>query len=61
MYRALSTSECSNYGLIKERIFHAYELVPGAYRQKFRNLVKKQGEQTHVEKKKMCLTGGCHQ
>ncbi len=48
IYYALSTAQCSDYGLVKEKILQAYELVPEAYRQKFRNLVK-QSEQTHVE------------
>ncbi len=45
---ALSTSGCANYGLVKERILQAYELVPQVYCQKFRNLVKQSG-QTPVE------------
>ncbi len=45
---ALSTAQCDDYGLVKERILQAYELVPEAYHQKFRNLVK-QGGQTYVE------------
>ena len=47
IYCALSTAQCANYGLVKERILQAYKLVREAFRQKFRNLVK-QGEQTHV-------------
>ncbi len=46
---ALSTAQCAKYGLVKERILQAYELVPEAYPQKFRNLVKQSGQKTHVE------------
>ncbi len=64
VYCALSTAQCANYMLVKEGIPQAYELVPEAYHQKFRNLLKR-GGQTHLEfarkKKKMRLTGGCHQ
>ncbi|PJE77464.1 hypothetical protein CI610_03612 [invertebrate metagenome] len=37
-----------DYDYVKERILKAYELVPEAYRQKFRN-ARKQADQTHVE------------
>ncbi|KAL5008571.1 hypothetical protein ScPMuIL_014152, partial [Solemya velum] len=40
--------EISNYQVVKKAILKAYELVPGAYRQKFRNS-RKRDEQTHVE------------
>ncbi len=48
IYCALSTAQCADYGLVKERILQAYEMVPEAYHQKFRNLVKQDG-QTYVE------------
>ncbi len=48
VYCALSTQQCANYEFVKEKILQAYELVPEAYRQRFRNLVK-QGNQTYVE------------
>ncbi len=48
MYYALSTSECSNYRLVKERILQAYELLPEVHHQKVRNLLKQCG-QTHEE------------
>ncbi len=48
VYCALSTQRCANYEFVKETILQAYELVPEAYRQRFRNLVK-QGNQTYVE------------
>ncbi len=53
VYCALSTSEFSDYRLVKERILQAYELVPEVYHQKIRNLVKKVGKQ----KMKLRLTG----
>ncbi len=48
VYCALSTAQCSDYGLVKEGTLEVYELVLEAYCQKFRNLVKQSGE-THVE------------
>ncbi len=48
IYCDLSTAQCADYELVKERILQAYELVPETYHQKFRNLVKQDG-QTHVE------------
>ncbi len=48
VYCAVATAQCADYGLVKERILQAYELVPEAYRQKFWILVKL-GGQTHVE------------
>ena len=48
IYYALYTAQCADYGLVKERILQAYELVTEAYHKKFRNPVK-QGGQTHVE------------
>ena len=43
VYCALSTTQCADHGLVKERILQAYELVPEAYHQKFINLVKQGG------------------
>ena len=40
--------QSSNYDKVKEFILKAYELVPEAYRQKFRNC-RKENDQTHVE------------
>ena len=48
IYASLSVDQCSDYNTVKEAILKAYELVPEAYRQKFRNLRKKEG-QTFVE------------
>ena len=48
IYSSLSLDQSSNYDFVKESILKAYELVPEAYRQKFRN-ARKQPAQTHVE------------
>ena len=47
-YTALPISECVDYNSVKNAILKAYELVPEAYRQKFRNY-RKQESQTRVE------------
>ena len=47
-YTALPISECVDYNSVKNAILKAYELVPEAYRQKFRNY-REQESQTHVE------------
>ena len=47
-YTQLTVEQSSSYDTVKELILKAYELVPEAYRQKFRNC-KKENEQTHVE------------
>ena len=44
----LTVEQSSSYDTVKELILKAYELVPEAYGQKFRNC-KKENEQTHVE------------
>ena len=48
IYTQLTVQQSSSYDTVKELILKAYELVPEAYRQKFRNC-KKDNEQTHVE------------
>ena len=48
IYTQLSLEQSSDYDKVKELIFKAYELVPEAYRQKFRNC-RKENDQTHVE------------
>ena len=48
IYTQLTVGQSSSYDTVKELILKAYELVPEAYRQKFRNS-KKENEQTHVE------------
>ena len=47
-YAALSVEQISDYERVKQAILKAYELVPEAYRQKFRRL-QKQPHVTHVE------------
>ena len=48
IYIQLSFEQSSDYDKVKEVILKAYELVPEAYRQKFRNC-RKENDQTHVE------------
>ena len=48
IYTQLTVQQSSSYDTVKELILKAYELVPEAYRQKFRNC-KKGNEKTHVE------------
>ena len=40
IYGSISVEQSSNYEHVKEAILKAYELVPEAYRQKFRNYLK---------------------
>ncbi|KAK7878602.1 hypothetical protein WMY93_030438 [Mugilogobius chulae] len=47
-YASLSAAESLDFDKVKCAILRAYELVPEAYRQKFRNLTKREG-QTYVE------------
>ena len=48
IYTQLTVEQSSSYDTVKELILKAYELVPEACRQKFRNC-KKENEQTYVE------------
>jgi len=48
VYVALSDVQCTEYDVVKSEILKAYELIPEAYRQKFRNC-RKEVSQTHVE------------
>ena len=48
LYTQLSLEQSSDYDKVRELILKAYELVPEAYRQKFRNC-RKENDQTHVE------------
>ena len=48
IYTHLSLEQSSDYDKVKELILKAYELVPEASRQKFRNC-RKENDQTHVE------------
>ena len=47
-YSALPMDECMDYKLVKTAILKAYQLVPEAYRQKFRER-RKQDRETYVE------------
>ncbi|XP_065920260.1 uncharacterized protein [Dysidea avara] len=47
-YSALSVDQSSEYDTVKSAVLRAYELVPEAYRQKFRNS-RKNDSQTYVE------------
>lgn len=48
IYTQLSIEQCADYDKVKEVILKGYELVPEAYRQRFRNCKINNG-QTHVE------------
>ena len=48
IYIQLGVEQSRHYEIVKELILKGYELVPEAYRQKFRNC-KKDSNQTHVE------------
>ena len=48
VYSSLSEEQSCDYATVKKVILNAYELVPEAYRHKFRNTCRKPG-QTHVE------------
>ena len=48
IYTQLGVEQSHHYETVKELILKSYELVPEAYRQKFRNC-KKDSNQTHVE------------
>ena len=48
IYIQLGVEQSNHYETVKELILKGYELVPEAYRQKFRNC-KKDSNQTHVE------------
>ena len=62
IYGSLSVEQSSNYEHVKEAILKAYELVPEAYRQKFRNYLK-YNSKTHVEfarEKENLFNRWCH-
>ena len=48
IYSSLSIEQCHSYDVVKKAVLKAYELVPEAYRQRFRS-AKKETNQTHVE------------
>jgi len=47
-YTALSVEDCKDYDIVKAAVLKVYELVPEAYRQRFRS-ARKQNDETHVE------------
>ena len=63
IYTQLGVEQSHHYETVKELILKGYELVPEAYRQKFRNC-KKDSNQTHVEFAKLTVnlakTEFCH-
>ena len=62
IYSSLSVEQSSNYEHVKEAILKAYELVPEAYRQKFRNYLKYDSK-TNVEfarEKENLFNRWCH-
>ena len=62
IYGSLSVEQSSNYEHVKEAILKAYELVPEAYRQKFRKYLKYDSK-THVEfarEKENLFNRWCH-
>ena len=62
MYGSLSVGQSSDHEYVKEAILKAYELVPEAYRQKFRNYLKYDSK-THVEfvsEKENLFNRWCH-
>ena len=62
IYGSLSVEQSSNYEHVKEAILKAYQLVPEAYRQKFRNYLKYDSK-THVEfarEKENLFNRWCH-
>ena len=62
IYDSLSVEQSSNYEHVKEAILKAYELVPEAYKQKFRNYLKYDSK-THVEfarEKENLFNRWCH-
>ena len=48
IYAALSDTEARDYEVLKKAVLRAYELVPEAYRQRFRNW-RRSNAQSHVE------------
>ena len=48
VFVALSEAQCADYDIVKQEILKAYELIPEAYRQKFRGWRKKP-DQSFVE------------
>ena len=62
IYGSLSVEQSSNYEHVKEAFLKAYEPVPEAYRQNFRNYLKYDSK-THVEfarEKENLFNRRCH-
>lgn len=62
IYTQLSVEQAASYDTVNELIHKGYELVPEAYRQKFRNC-EKLSNQTYVEfarSKEQLFDGWCH-
>lgn len=49
MCAVLSLEDSLNYNVVKAKILRAYEPVPKAYRQRFRNYKKKKMSHTFIE------------
>ncbi|KAL4009454.1 hypothetical protein ACER0C_003306 [Sarotherodon galilaeus] len=47
-YSALSAADCRSFATVKDAVLKAYELVPEAYRQRFRSW-RKSDKQSHIE------------
>ena len=47
-FSALTVEEARDYDLVKASVLRAYELIPEAYRQRFRNM-RRRSDQTNVE------------
>ena len=58
IYSALPVDQSSNYLLVKEAVLKAYELVPEAYRQKFRKTTKEEN-QTYAQMKERLSDRWC--
>lgn len=54
-YSALSVDEASKYDVVKKAILTAYELVPEAYRQKFRGLRRNENQNLFLKVKILLL------
>ena len=60
IYGSLSVEQSSNYEHVKEAILKAYELVPEAYRQKFRNYLKYDSKTLFAREKENLFNRWCH-
>jgi len=62
VYSSLSVEQSTDYELIKREILKAYELVPEAYRQKFRDTrcIEGQTLKSLPDRRKCSSTDGVH-